>query len=105
MGDGARVRLADAIEGLRRELMAARGDGKDHTLQFEAGPIELTLEAVITQGGNAGVSWWLIEAGASVERAVTQSVKLTLSPKWVTPDGMESPGPTLLEGADTRGAV
>jgi hypothetical protein len=100
MGDG--VPVANAIEALRSELEAAMDAGKDRRLRFEATVIEVELQATVTQGAEAGagVKWWLVDASAkgSAERARTQTIRLTLTPKLVAEDGTtQTP---LLDGRD-----
>jgi hypothetical protein len=100
MGDG--VPVAEAIEALRSELEAAMDAGKDGRLRFEATAIEVELRASVTLGAEAGlgVKWWLVDASAnaSAERATTQVIRLTLTPKVTADDGTtQTP---LLDGRD-----
>jgi hypothetical protein len=100
MSDG--VPVAKAIEALRSELEAAIDAGKDSRLRFEATAIEVELQATVTLGtdAEAGVKWWLVNASAkaSAERAVTQVIRMTLTPKLVSDDGTtQAP---LLNGQD-----
>lgn len=85
------VPLAAAIAALRGELMAAWTDAQDKTLRFKVAPVELTVEAAVTWNGkvDGGIKWWLLEAGAEVskEKAVTQTIKLTLDPVTLDKDG------------------
>lgn len=78
------VRLADAIEALRTELVQAMTTAPAEGVRFRPGPVELTVEAALTKnfGGEAGIKWWLIEAGgeASRESMVTQTLTITLEP-------------------------
>ena len=78
------IRLADAIEYLRRELGESISKGNDAEVQFDLGPIELELEvkAEKQKGVEGGVKWWLVsgKAGAKTASAVTQKLKLTLEP-------------------------
>jgi hypothetical protein len=85
--DDSLAGLSDAIEALRAELSAsvARGTGKP--IQFELEPVELTVQAVVTKAGEAGLSWKILKAGVSRQRADTHTVKLTLRPVWQTQDG------------------
>jgi hypothetical protein len=93
-GDGALpggVPLAAAIRALRAELMAAWTDAQDKALRFKVAPVELTLEVAVTWTGTgtAGIKWWLLEAGGEVsrEKAVTQTIKLTLDPVTLDAQG------------------
>jgi hypothetical protein len=99
---GARVPLAEAVEALRSELEVVIAAGKDRGVKFEATSIEVELQATVTgsASASAGIKWWLIDAGAEagVERATTQTIKLTLVPKAVSPNGEVSTA--LLDGED-----
>ncbi|WP_454853782.1 trypco2 family protein [Promicromonospora soli] len=100
MGEG--VPVANAIEALRSELEAAMDAGKGSRLRFEATAIEVELQATVTLGAEAGagVKWWLVDASAkgSAERATTQTIRLTLTPKVASDDGTtQTP---LLDGRD-----
>lgn len=100
MGEG--VPVAKAIEALRSELEAAMDAGKDSRLRFEATAIEVELQATVTLGAEAGagVKWWLVDASTkgSAERATTQTIRLTLTPKVVSED--RTPQTALLDGQD-----
>ena len=81
------VELAEAIRALRDELTKAISKAPPRGVRFGLGPIELAVEAAVTKnfGGNLGIKWWLLEAGgeASLEKVVTQTLKLTLDPVLV----------------------
>jgi Trypsin-co-occurring domain 2 len=79
--------LADAIEALRTELSQAVAIGAGKPIQFELEPVELTVQAVVTNTKEGGLSWKILKAGVSHEREDTHTVKLTLRPVWQTPDG------------------
>ncbi|MEX5300889.1 trypco2 family protein [Kocuria sabuli] len=83
-GLASKVGLAQAIEALRAELTEAMNLAPEEGVRFEVGPVELTVEAAVTTAGgaNAGIKWWLIEAGAEVSResVSTQTLHLTLQP-------------------------
>ena len=97
---GNRVSLVAAIEGLRRDVMEAVEAGEGSSVRFEiAAPIEVTLEAEITDSGGGKVSWWLLEGEIKRERRATQTIKLTLKPRVTTRAGGK-PSTTLLEGDD-----
>lgn len=97
------VPLAGAIAALRVELMSAWTDAQDKSLRFRVAPVELTLEAAVTWTGTgtAGIKWWLLEAGGEVsrEKAVTQTIKLTLDP--VTLDAQGNPVSIFIDDDDT----
>lgn len=85
------VPLAAAIAALRAELTQAWTDSQNQALRFRVAPVELTLEAAVTWTGKgtAGIKWWLLELGGEVsrEKAVTQTIKLTLDPVTLDRDG------------------
>jgi hypothetical protein len=78
------VPLADAIRALRRELVESIEAAEDSDLRFTLGPIELELAVQLSSDGHgeAGVHFWVVSlgAGASRQRAVTHTVKLSLTP-------------------------
>src|SRR5688500_14640318 len=73
------VGLAAAIEALRTELSGAMAAGGGQGMQFALEPIELTVQAVVTNEGNGKIGWKILEFGGSHESAVTQTLKLTLT--------------------------
>jgi hypothetical protein len=81
------VDLAGAIQALRDEPTEAISKAPSSGVRFGLGSIELTVEAAVTKnfGGSLGIEWWLLDAGgeASREKAVTQTLKLTLNPVLV----------------------
>lgn len=81
------VGLADAIIALREQMTLVIDEGKDKNMQFELSPIELSLQAVLTKGGHAGLTWQIVQAGGEVEHASTQRIVVTLTPVWKTDDG------------------
>lgn len=85
------VRLAEAIEALRGELVQAMASAPVKGVRFRPGPVELTVEAALTKnvGGKAGIKWWLIEAGgeASRESVVTQKLTISLEPVLINDHG------------------
>jgi Trypsin-co-occurring domain 2 len=78
------VRLSDAIAEVRRELARSIEEGKDSSVRFRAGPIELEFDVAFetTTGGDAGVHVWVVSVGGSheVHRTVTNHLKVTLTP-------------------------
>lgn len=99
-----RIRLAEAIQALRRELQEAMTSDGEAWLRFEPACIELTVETEVTTAGEGslGVKWLLIEAGAeaSHQRRATQTITLKLTPKSFSSDGR--PMSTYLLGVDDR---
>lgn len=98
------VPLAAAIQALRAELMQTWTDAQDQSLRFKVAPVELTLESAVTWTGKgtAGIKWWLLQAGGEVsrEKAVTQTIKLTLDP--VTLDAQGNVTSIFIEGEDSN---
>jgi Trypsin-co-occurring domain 2 len=86
--DDALAGLSDAIEALREELSKSVSRGAGKPMQFELQPIELTVQAVVTKGVDGGLSWKILKAGVSRQRADTHTVKLILCPVWQTPEGI-----------------
>lgn len=76
--------LAAMIEALREELLATQAEGKQSALRFQLGTVEVEANVVVTTEteGNAGVKFWVLQAGAGVSHsdARTQRVKITLQP-------------------------
>lgn len=97
-----RVPVSQAIEALRAELEASIVEGQGKGLRFEATSVELELQAEVEWAteARAGVKWWLISGGAGASRTstATQTVRLTLTPQRVDPDG--STGRVQLSGGD-----
>jgi hypothetical protein len=83
----AMVDLAAAIEALRTELSGAMAAGHGQGMQFVLEPIELTVQAAVTDEGNGKIGWKIVEFGGSRESAVTQTLKMILTPVWKRPDG------------------
>ena len=83
--------LADAIGALRRELANAMLTGEAEPLKFIPKPVELTLQAVVTKGGDGKLGWSILSIGGKLESATTHILKLQLAPVLVTPEGYEVP--------------
>ncbi len=85
------VDLAEAVEALRSQLGRAMDGAPARGLRFRPGPVELTVQAALTKGmgGNAGIRWWLIQAGGDISRqsVVTQTLKISLQPVVVNDEG------------------
>jgi hypothetical protein len=79
-----RIPLAEAINDLRAELLAALASGKDQPLQFRLKPIELELKLTVTRegGANAGVKFWIVDVGAkgTIGDTTIHTLKLVLEP-------------------------
>jgi Trypsin-co-occurring domain 2 len=87
--DAAAVGLSAAIEALRAELTDALAQARDQGMRFRLDPIELTVQAVVTKEANGKIGWSILGLGGSYESAVTQSLKLRLTPIWQGPDGTQ----------------
>jgi hypothetical protein len=79
--------LAEAIEALRSQLIEAVGSGENQPMRFTLEPIDLTLQAVITTGGDGKIGWGVLGVGAERRSETTQTLKLSLRPVWRTPNG------------------
>src|SRR4051812_48905548 len=84
---GDTVGLADAIEGLRRDLIDAMARGDGQALQFQLDPVEVTLETVVTKEAGGKIGWKVLESSGSREKQATPTVVLRLTPLWRRPDG------------------
>ena len=83
--DDGLLDLADAIEGLRRELSRAieGGDQQRERMRFRvAEPVLLEVQAVATATGQGKVGWKIVELGGSYTAANTHKITLKLSPEW-----------------------
>jgi hypothetical protein len=83
----AMVGLAAAIAALRTELSGAMAEGHGQGMQFALEPIELTVQAAVTDEGNGKIGWKILEFGGSHESATTQTLRLTLTPMFKRSDG------------------
>ena len=85
MPDDHWVGLADAVQALRSELTAAMTQGADESLRFELGPVEMEflLEVRREAGVEAGVKFWVVNAGGtgSVSSGSSHRVTLSLTPQ------------------------
>jgi Trypsin-co-occurring domain 2 len=89
----ATIPIANAIQSLRQEIIAAMQQAQDEDMKFELGDIELEFQVQITQqkgdeiNAKGGFSFGLVSAEASGKeseqrsKASTHRVKLTLKPK------------------------
>ncbi|MBV9312417.1 MAG: hypothetical protein JO100_01500 [Pseudonocardia sp.] len=79
------VELAELIGQLRAELIMAMRGGAGTELRFELGPVELELTVAVSKEAKPGakVKFWVVELGsdASLEKATSQRMKLTLDPR------------------------
>ncbi|WP_433541783.1 trypco2 family protein [Streptosporangium sandarakinum] len=79
------IELADAVEAVRDELLAAAVRGADSEIAFTVGPIELefTVELKVDAKAKGGFKAWVVTADAEtgVARGRTHKVKVTLTPR------------------------
>jgi len=78
------VELAEVITRLRQDLTKAKNQAAGDEISFSVGDIELEFQFVVTKSGeaSAGIKFWVVnaEAGGTYENAVTQKLKLKLTP-------------------------
>ncbi len=78
------IPLADVIQELRSELLAATAAGEGQELRFDVEELNLELQVVVTKGG---VKFWVLNADSSAkvqgkyESSRLQKVSLKLKPK------------------------
>ena len=84
--DSGDVQLADMIHMLRHELQRAqeKSHKEGEAILFETEKVELELKVALTRTakGDAGVKFWVVNAGGGLEQsgATTHTFKLTLKP-------------------------
>lgn len=85
------LELSGMIRALRQELRAAMEDGRDESLRFALGAVEVEATVAVEKEAGAGgkVRFWVVEADAHgrLAKAETQRITLTLHPKVPGPDG------------------
>ena len=89
--------LADAVRALRAEIVAAADAGRNETIRFGLGTIELEFQVVAKRDAGAdgkikfGVLGVGLEIGGSAKIASehVQKVKITLNPLQVNSEGAE----------------
>ena len=85
----AALGLAETLAGLRAELSRSQDLAADSNIQFEIQNIDLELKVHVEKvekfGGNLGVKFWVVEAGASGDQtdtnSRTQTIKLSMKAK------------------------
>lgn len=91
MEDRIAAGLAETIRALRVELTEAMESGRDESLRFELGAVELNVTLAITREttGDAGVRFGVVSFGAKGNTAdeVTHQLSLSLSPVTIDGDG------------------
>jgi hypothetical protein len=83
-GGQSGIELSEAIEALRRALIAAWWDSQGQRVRFKVEPVELTVQVGVTRAGkgSAGVRWHVISIGGELSResVSTQTLTLRLAP-------------------------
>lgn len=79
------VGLADAIEGLRADLEAARLAGLGKAVRFDVTEVTVSLDVVASRDleASGGVKWWVLSLGGKglFGRKKTQTITLKLVPR------------------------
>lgn len=93
MAEDGLVELADAIDAVRDQLIAAQTVGRRYAaglvLRFAVGrvSIEFAGEVSTTGGGSGGVRFWVVTAEAKAERTSGASHKVMVELIPQTPQG------------------
>jgi len=82
------VGLAEAIEAVRSELIAAQQQGHGKPISFTVGKVVVELHGEIktSGGGGAGAKFWVLNVDAKAERSATSTHKVTVE---LLPKGKE----------------
>ena len=81
------VGLADAIAALRKELLAAMGEGENAAMRFRLAPVELSMQVAVAKDASGKIGWHVLGLGGSYSSATTQTLALRLEPLWKQGDG------------------
>ena len=86
--DDVGVPLADFVAGLRSELKSAAVDA-DPDLPIEVGPVTVEFTVLTRQEAeaNAGVKFWVVDAGASARRGSESTQRVTIELQPLRPGG------------------
>jgi len=97
-----KLSLQDVVRRLRLDLSQSVAEGRDETVRFEVGPIEVELlvEFEREAGGGSKINAWVLELSAEGKLKETQGhrIKFTLQP---LSEGVE--GGRLLIGGRQHG--
>jgi hypothetical protein len=93
--DDPMVGLAEAIASLRKELLAAIGEGSGAPMRFRLAPIDVSLQVATTKDHHGNVGWKVLGLGAANSAATTQTLTLKLEPVWLEKDGSEAGDPLI----------
>jgi len=89
MSQDTRIRLADLIDNLRKELIVAQWKGEGENIKFVVEEVELEVEVSSTKKGTAeaGVEFWVVNSKVEGEasKETVQKLKLKLKPTTNTP--------------------
>ncbi|MCO6459719.1 MAG: hypothetical protein J5I93_30880 [Pirellulaceae bacterium] len=81
----SRIPLRDVANQLREEIDNLRRESENQQLRFLVDEAEVELQVGLTfdGGGKIGFNCWLysVEAGANIERATVQTIRLKLKPR------------------------
>ena len=76
--------LGETVSAIRAELQQALEDGRDESVRFRTGPVELEFTVEVKKDGGARakvfVLPWTVEAHGGVSAGRTHRIKLTLQP-------------------------
>lgn len=85
------IGLTEALRGLRAELIESMAEADGQEVQFRLGPVDVEFQVALqeTVAGEAGVKFWVVNAGAkaSDSTTTTHTVRIQLNP--ATKDGLE----------------
>lgn len=85
------IGLGDALQALRREITESMLGSAHELVRFRVESVELELQVTATRtgGGEGGVKFWILTAGAKREVESSSVQKVTLHLSAVTADGGE----------------
>ncbi|MEZ5475929.1 MAG: trypco2 family protein [Thiolinea sp.] len=95
---GQKLELAEVMQALREEIGQAQWAAQGHDIKFNLNNIEVEFQTVVEKegGGEVGgkIKFWVLDVDAKAsgkyKKAVTQKVKLSLTPKQIDPATGES---------------
>ena len=78
------IPLAKTLQTIRRELILAQQESAGEGILFRMDRVEVELQVVVSSKttGEAGIKFYVVNAGGGVERSgeTTHTIKLTLTP-------------------------
>jgi hypothetical protein len=81
---GQKLELAEVMKALREEIKQAEWAAQGHDLKFNLNNVEVEFQTVVEKEGGleGGIKFWVLEGKASgkYKNAVTQKIKLSLTP-------------------------